>query len=114
MDKYLSEPLIPFHSNNSFSQWNDNKDRLPHLAELARKYFSAPPTSVPSERLFSGVGEIYDDKAIVLLQKEQKLYFVLKKFHFFVLNLIFASYIIVHLFIYYYVLIMCEISFHQN
>ena len=62
IERYLSEPLIDFHTSNCYTWWNENSKRYPCLSKLAQGYLSAPPTSVPSERLFSGASIIYDDK----------------------------------------------------
>ncbi|XP_035983843.1 zinc finger BED domain-containing protein 4-like [Fundulus heteroclitus] len=42
--------------------WNSNRTRFPALARVARKYLTAPCTSVDSERLFSAVSHVIDEK----------------------------------------------------
>ena len=59
VERYLAEPLFDFKLGNPFKWWTLNLKSYPLLSTLARKYLSAPPTSVASERVFSGAGIIY-------------------------------------------------------
>ncbi len=54
-----------------------NEKRLPILAPLSRKFLCPPPSSVPSERVFSEVGAIYEKKRSRLTgQNAEKLCFL--------------------------------------
>jgi len=49
---------------NALKWWQSNCEHFPLLAKIARKYLSAPSTTVLSEHLFSSAGELYDEKKI--------------------------------------------------
>ncbi|PIK51682.1 putative zinc finger BED domain-containing protein 4-like [Apostichopus japonicus] len=61
MNMYISEPL-PGRGCNPLDWWKLNYHRFPRLGKLALKYLCAPPSTVPSERLFSEAGGLYDEK----------------------------------------------------
>ncbi|XDV20072.1 hypothetical protein PO909_025454 [Leuciscus waleckii] len=76
---YLSEPLIP-RNESPLQYWKSNMSRFPALAKAARKYLSAPCTSVDSERLFSAASHIVDEKRNrIQCEKAEMLLFVKKK-----------------------------------
>ncbi|XP_067305264.1 zinc finger BED domain-containing protein 4-like [Pseudorasbora parva] len=58
---YLAEKTLA-SSDNPYQYWGVNKDRFPCLAATATKYLCAPCTSVVSERVFSTVSNIVDEK----------------------------------------------------
>ena len=59
--------------------WRVNKHRFPALAPLARAYLSAPCTSVDSERLFSLVGHVIDERRSRLAGDKAEMLLFLKK-----------------------------------
>jgi hypothetical protein len=58
---YFTEETIPI-TDDPYNYWGVNRQRFPGLAAAALKYLSAPCTSVESERLFSTVSTIMDEK----------------------------------------------------
>ena len=78
VDRYLSEPLIDYKTGNPYTWWNNNKLRYPLLAKLAKRYLCSPPTSVPSERLFSGAGILYEGRRNKLTAEHAEMLLFIK------------------------------------
>jgi len=81
LDAYLAEQRITFGRESCYSWWANNRHRFPYLVKVARQYLCAPPTSVGSERLFSGAGDVLDDKRNrVAPEKAEMLLFIKNNF----------------------------------
>ena len=73
LDKYLKAPRLP-RSTDIYGYWHCSE--FPLLEPAARKYLSAPLTSVASEQLFSAAGQIYAEQHSNLLgENAEKLLF---------------------------------------
>ena len=74
LDSYLKKPRLP-RTTDIYAYWYSSE--FPSLEPAAQKYFSAPPTSVSSEQLFSSAGQLYADKRYRLLgENAEKLLFL--------------------------------------
>ena len=75
LDSYLSEPRLSRTTTDIYAYWHCSQ--YPLLEAAARKYLSAPPTSVASEQLFSAAGQLYADRRSNLLgENAEKLLFL--------------------------------------
>ena len=75
LNSYLKEPRLPRMTTDIYAYWHCSQ--YPLLEAAARKYLSAPPTSVASEQLFSAAGQLYADRRSNLLGKNaEKLLFL--------------------------------------
>ncbi|CAL9684752.1 unnamed protein product [Knipowitschia caucasica] len=61
MQSYFSEKTVNT-TEEPHQYWEVNRRRFPNLADAASKYLCAPCTSVESERLFSTVSNILNEK----------------------------------------------------
>jgi hypothetical protein len=72
--KYLKEVRVP-RSTDIYGYWHCSQ--YPDIEVAARKYLSAPPTSVASEQLFSSAGQLYADRRSSLRgENAEKLLFL--------------------------------------
>lgn len=76
MERYLAEDPIALDAD-PLSWWHDRIAALPHLAELVRKVWCFPASSVRSEEAFSVAGDILRPKRSRLLPENvDKLVFL--------------------------------------
>ncbi|XP_053285395.1 zinc finger BED domain-containing protein 4-like [Pleuronectes platessa] len=81
LESFFAEATIPRNAA-AVRYWQDHHQRFPALARIARKYLCAPCTSVDSERLFSSVAHVLDEKRNRLApDKAEMLIFVKKNMH---------------------------------
>ena len=71
---YFSKPLISMRGeeSNPLRWWGENQALFPTMKRTVQKYFSAPPSSVYSERLFSEAEIIYKARRARLLPDAAK------------------------------------------
>ena len=62
LDCYLREPVLDYKMRKPFTWWAKHHSRYPAMAQIAKCYLTATATSVPSEKLFSSAGDIYDER----------------------------------------------------
>lgn len=62
LHQYLKEPVIDRRKGDPLQWWRQNEGRFKLLVKEARKFLCSPPSSVPSERVFSEVSAIYDKR----------------------------------------------------
>jgi len=68
VERYLAQSRAP-DSTPAVDWWRENEQRFPNVACIAKRYLSAPATSVASERLFSAVALVYTDRRNPLAAK---------------------------------------------
>ncbi|CAB4475617.1 unnamed protein product [Rhizophagus irregularis] len=74
--------LKPVRNINPLSWWKSNEDKFPILSKLSKEFFGISATSVPSERLFSDVGNLITNKRSSLKpEKVEKLIFLKRNAH---------------------------------
>ncbi|XP_063336556.1 zinc finger BED domain-containing protein 4-like [Pelmatolapia mariae] len=78
LNTYLGEAPCS-REDSPLKYWGANKIRFPTLAKIARKYLSAPFSSVESERLFSSVSHIIDENRNSLTADNAEKLLFLKK-----------------------------------
>ena len=61
INMFLSDSLLK-RDCDPLKWWAINSNRFSRLNKFVRKYLCAPPSSVPSERVFSEAGDLYDEK----------------------------------------------------
>lgn len=75
---YLNEATI-LHDDDILAYWRSSP--FIHLKPIARKYLCAPASSVESERVFSALGDIYDERRYNLSGEHAHMQLFLRYFY---------------------------------
>jgi hypothetical protein len=76
MTSYIGEPLICLN-DCPLKFWKTKRHKYPKLAQLARRFLSAPACSVASEQSFSTASDVFDEKRSRLsVEKAEQLIFM--------------------------------------
>lgn len=78
LQQYLSDKNIE-RKQSPFVWWSDNKYKFPNVYKLAKRYLSAPASTVVSERLFSTEGLVYEDHRNRLLPENAEMLTCMKR-----------------------------------
>ena len=80
VDMYLKEQVLACSEQiHPLAYWLGKKTLWPCLVDLACKYLSIPPSSVPSERLFSSAADIVSQERNRILPDKAEMFLFLKK-----------------------------------
>ena len=77
IQSYASDVLLK-RNQDPLAWWKLNEGRFRKLAKLARRFLSAPASSVPSERLFSEAGGMYTAKRNRLAPQKAEMMLVIR------------------------------------
>ncbi|XP_049326832.1 zinc finger BED domain-containing protein 4-like [Astyanax mexicanus] len=75
---FLSEAPVA-RTESPLQYWNNNKSRFPTIAKVAKKFLSAPSTSVDSERLFSATSNVINEKRNRIACDKAEMLLLVKK-----------------------------------
>ena len=76
VDAFLAMPLVA-KEECPFKWWSAQKSAFPNIYKVAKKFLSAPCSSVYSERIFGEAGNILHEKRSLLnLSKSESLLFL--------------------------------------
>ena len=82
VDRYLNVPIIDCKTGDPYLWWSPHHQEFPFFSKLARRYLSAPATSVLSEQLFTVAGDLHDEKRNrIMPELSQDLLFIQNNFN---------------------------------
>ena len=78
LETYLGETTTA-QNENPLQYWGAHRVRFPILAQMSKRYLSTPCSCVDSERLFSSLSHIVDEKCNRLTAENERSFFSSKR-----------------------------------